>query len=225
MNEEKTNWLIGQKFLAEKDPILSSLIKRHGDCGLTAVTADLYFTALVKAIISQQLSQEAASTIFGRLKSVLPNETLTAKNISNLSLLDIKSQGLSTPKASYIINLSEKIISGEIVLEEFSTLSDIDIINKLTMIKGFGRWTAEMFLIFALNRTDVLPADDFVLKKSLGMHYGISMNAKRSEVAMLTDPWKPWRTLATYYLWKSYSSTKEKLKKIASCDCSKKCYN
>lgn len=213
MTTEKINWIIGQKFLAEKDEILGNLIKKYGDCDLTAVSSDLYFTALVKAIISQQLSQEAAASIFAKLKSTLPNEELTAKNILKLSLVDIKSQGLSTQKSSYILNLSESVIMGNVALEKFPTLSDTDIINQLTTIKGFGRWTAEMFLIFALSRTDILPVDDFGLKKSLEMNYGISINAKRSEITQLTDPWKPWRTLATYYLWKSFSSTKEKVKK------------
>lgn len=213
MTKEKTNWSTGQKFLAEHDKTLGSFIEKYGDCDLTPVSQEFYFTALVKAIISQQLSQLAATAIFDRLKSILPDEEISAKNITSLSLIEIQEQGLSLQKATYITNLSASVNTGNIVLDEFTTLSDMEIINKLTMIKGFGRWTAEMFLIFALNRGDIFPADDFGLKKSLEMNYGISMNAKRSEVTKLTDSWKPWRTLATYYLWKSYSSAQEKVKK------------
>ena len=111
-------------------------------------------------------------------------------------------------KTEYILDLSRHVADGRINPDEFAAMSDTEIMNKLLPVKGFGRWTVEMFLIFALNRTNVWPIDDFGIKKAMNMLYSVDMKAKRTVYNDLAQKWEPWRTLATWYLWKYYSENK-----------------
>lgn len=202
------DWKIGELYLSEQDEVLKNLIKKYGHCDLTPLSSDNYFTTLIKGIVSQQLSQQAAASIYQRVLAYYGAERLYADNIAATSYEQLKSLGLSSQKTDYILDLSKHVVAGSIDPDEFLTMPDAEIMNQLLPVKGFGRWTVEMFLIFALNRTNVWPIDDFGIKKAVNMLYAVDMKAKRTVYNELAQKWDPWRTLATWYLWKYYSENK-----------------
>ena len=202
------DWKVGELYLSEQDEVLKNLIIKYGHCDLTPLTSEDYFTTLIKGIISQQLSQQAAASIYEKVRSYYGSELLYADTICATTPAQLKELGLSMQKTDYIMDLSKHVASGEIKPNEFTQMSDVEIMNKLLPVKGFGRWTVEMFLIFALNRANVWPIDDFGIKKAVNMLYGIDMKAKRTVYNELAQTWEPWRTLATWYLWKYYSEHK-----------------
>lgn len=202
------DWKVGELYLSERDEVLKNLIIKYGHCDLTPLTSEDYFTTLIKGIISQQLSQQAAASIYEKVRSYYGSELLYADTICATTPAQLKDLGLSMQKTDYIMDLSKHVASGEIKPNEFTQMSDVEIMNKLLPVKGFGRWTVEMFLIFALNRANVWPIDDFGIKKAVNMLYGIDMKAKRTVYNELAQTWEPWRTLATWYLWKYYSEHK-----------------
>lgn len=205
---QKTEWKIGENFLQETDPILKNLINKYGACTLQPIDNDLYFTALVKGIISQQLSPEVASTLFGNVKNYYNTPFLQPSEILATPTEVFISLGLSLAKAEYILELAKNIEEQHINLGNFSELKDAEIINKLTAVKGFGRWTAEMFLILALNRPNLLPLDDFGLKKAMQILYKIDPKAKKNAYNEIAKNWEPWRSLACWYLWQFYAENK-----------------
>lgn len=202
------DWKVGELYLSERDEVLKNLIIKYGHCDLTPLTSEDYFTTLIKGIISQQLSQQAAASIYQKVRSHYGSELLHADKICATTPAQLKELGLSMQKTDYILDLSKHVASGEIKPSEFTQMSDVEIMNKLLPVKGFGRWTVEMFLIFALNRANVWPIDDFGIKKAVNMLYSIDMKAKRTVYNELAQAWEPWRTLATWYLWKYYSEHK-----------------
>lgn len=202
------DWKVGELYLSERDEVLKNLIIKYGHCDLKPLTSEDYFTTLIKGIISQQLSQQAAASIYQKVRSYYGSELLYADKICTTTPAQLKELGLSMQKTDYILDLSKHVASGEIRPSEFTQMSDVEIMNKLLPVKGFGRWTVEMFLIFALNRANVWPIDDFGIKKAVNMLYSIDMKAKRTVYNELAQIWEPWRTLATWYLWKYYSEHK-----------------
>lgn len=202
------DWKAGELYLSEQDEVLKVLIEKYGHCDLTPLTSEDYFTTLIKGIISQQLSQQAAASIYQKVRSYYGAELLYADKISTENHEQLRALGLSTQKTNYILDLSQHVADGRIKPIEFKDMSDTDIMNQLLPVKGFGRWTVEMFLIFALNRTNVWPIDDFGIKKAMNMLYAVDMKAKRNIYNELAQQWEPWRTLATWYLWKYYSEHK-----------------
>lgn len=202
------DWKVGELYLSEQDDVIKALINKYGHCDLTPLTSEDYFTTLIKGIISQQLSQQAAASIYQKVRSYYGSELLYADKIAATSAEQLKDLGLSMQKTSYILDLSQHVADGRINPDEFTVMSDTEIMNQLLPVKGFGRWTVEMFLIFALNRTNVWPIDDFGIKKAMNMLYAVDMKAKRTVYNELAHKWEPWRTLATWYLWKYYSEHK-----------------
>src|SRR4051812_28470892 len=150
-----------RRALMRKDPVLGAAIKQIGPCLMADRQRKDHLTALIGSIVSQQLSTKAAATIFGRFVALFPEGTpLSAAAIVALDDQTLRSVGLSGQKVRYLRDLSERILDGRLKLDELDVLDDEAVIERLTEVKGFGRWTAEMFLMFRLHRPDVLPVDD-----------------------------------------------------------------
>jgi DNA-3-methyladenine glycosylase II len=192
-----------RRLLLRRDPILASLIRQHGPCGLAdALRAD-HFAALVRAIIFQQLSTKAASTIHARLLSLLPGGVVTPAGVAALTEAQCRSVGVSRQKAMYLRDLSEKVLSGDVTLDAIDALDDEAVIAALTKVKGVGRWTAEMFLMFRLHRPDVLPVGDLGILTAVQKAYGLRKRPTPDRLRKLGDAWKPYRSIACWYLWRS----------------------
>lgn len=186
-------------YLCDVDPVMRATIERVGACTLQP-DPDI-FHALVDAIISQQISVRAADAIMGRVRAALPEEKVTPENLLLFDFERLRSLGLSTPKARYIRNLVELICSGQLRLDTLAEMDDEEIIRRLTEIKGIGRWTAEMCLIFTFGRADVLPVDDLGLLEGIRLVYELAERPSKQEARERGELWRPYRTFATWYLW------------------------
>ncbi len=181
------------------DPIIQKLINKYGE--LQWSDPRYLFESLIEAIISQQLSIKASDTIFGRFKK-LYNKFPTPKQILKTSDEKLRSAGLSGAKVKYVKSLAEFIETGQLVLEELRNLSDEEVIVQLTKVKGIGRWTAEMTLIFTLRRPDIFSVGDLGLRKAVSRLYNVDINdfIKIEEISLR---WSPNRSMVSRYLWKS----------------------
>jgi DNA-3-methyladenine glycosylase II len=189
----------GVRFL-RRDPILGRIIDSVGDYSLKK--RNHHFAVLVESIVSQQLATRAAEAIFRRFKDLYPKFP-TASDILATKKSKLRSVGLSSMKIEYIKDLAKKVDQGKIKTRTLSKMSDEEVISHLTQVKGIGRWTAEMFLIFSLGRQDVLPVHDLGLRKGVQMAFSLSELPEPNEVENLGKRWKPYRSIATWYLWKS----------------------
>ena len=161
-----------RRLLMRRDPILGAAIKRIGACGMADRQRTDHLTALVGAIVSQQLSTKAAATIFGRFLALFPDGQIPdAAAIAALDDAALRGVGLSGQKVGYLRDLCARIVDGRLQLDELEALPDEDVIERLTAVKGFGRWTAEMFLMFRLHRPDVLPVGDLGIVKAVQRLY------------------------------------------------------
>lgn len=184
--------------LSAADPTLGALIERVGP--ISQRLENDGFNSLAGAIVSQQLSDKAATTIWNRVEAALGGvtpETIVAADTDTL-----RGAGLSGSKTSFLRDLAERTLDGRLDIDRIATLPDDDIIAELTAVKGIGRWTAEMYLIFSLGRPDVLALDDGALRTTVGWLYGFDGAASRDEVARIGEPWSPFRTAASLYLWR-----------------------
>jgi DNA-3-methyladenine glycosylase II len=187
-----------------RDPVLAAIIRRHGPCGLAAARQRFdHFAMLVRAIVFQQLSTKAASTIHGRLMTLMPGERPTPEALGIVTDDQFRAAGISRQKAAYLRDLAQKIAEGIVPLEDVDTMSDEEVIVSLTRIKGIGRWTAEMFLIFRLLRPDVLPVDDLGILNAIQRAYGLRKRPKPDRVRKIGEAWRPYRSVASWYLWRS----------------------
>jgi len=180
----------------QKDKYIGPLIQKWGSCTIQPIKSTKYFESLVDAICSQQLSIKAANTIFGRVKTILVK--ITPQNILSKTDQELRDCGLSWQKVSYIKDLSSKIINSELQIAKLDLLNDEEVIKELIKVKGIGRWTAEMFLMFSLGRPDILPKDDLGINKALK-----NLGVKPKD----TEKWKPYRTIASWYLWRSLENS------------------
>ena len=187
-----------------RDPVLAAIIKRHGACGLGAVRDRFdHFAMLVRAIVFQQLSTKAATTIHTRLMQHMPGLQPTAPALAALSDEHLRAAGISRQKATYLRDLCEKVNSGALPLEHLDAMSDDQVIAALTQVKGIGRWTAEMFLIFRLQRPDVLPLGDLGILNAIQKAYGMRKKPTPERLRKLGEAWRPYRSVASWYLWRS----------------------
>jgi DNA-3-methyladenine glycosylase II len=191
-------WALAVEHLRRVDPLCAALIDRIGPCRLRP-RPDRFGT-LVRAIIGQQISSRAAAAIDGRLRALGgdPHEPAALRALGEEGL---RAVGLSSVKARYVLNLAEAVASGQVPLHEFDTWDDESVTACLTSVKGVGTWTAEMFLIFALNRPDVLPAGDLGVRAALRVRHGLAELPKPHECRALAEHWRPFRTIAIWYLW------------------------
>ncbi len=190
-----------QRHLSRRDPVLKTLIRQVGPC--TMWHQPNHFFLLARSIISQQISTKAAESIGARLAKAVGRRGVTPKGILALSDEKLRGVGLSAAKTRYMRDLAEKVHSGELPLEQLHELEDEEVIQRLIPVMGIGRWTAEMFLIFSLGRMDVLPVDDLGLRAGVMQQYGLAELPKKAELVELGEPWRPFRSIATWYFWRS----------------------
>jgi len=193
-----------RRVLMRRDPILAVIIKQIGPCGMADRQRKDHLSALVGAIVSQQLSTKAAATIFGRFVALFPeNHIPDAAAIAAQSDASLRGVGLSGQKVGYLRDLSLRIADGRLNLDELDALSDEVVIERLTAVKGFGRWTAEMFLMFRLHRPDVLPAGDLGIVNAIQRLYRLRKRPEAKRVLKIGEAWRPYRSVASWYLWQS----------------------
>lgn len=193
-----------RRLLMRRDPVLADIIRRAGPCGLGAVREAFDpFQMLVRAIVSQQLSAKASTTIHGRLVALMPGSNPTAAALAQLTDEQLRTAGISRQKAGYLRDLSDKVATGAVPLGDLDVMTDDDVIASLTRVKGIGRWTAEMFLIFRLLRPDVLPVDDLGIVMAVKKAYGLRKAPTPDRLRKLAEPWRPYRSIACWYLWRS----------------------
>jgi DNA-3-methyladenine glycosylase II len=185
--------------------VLGRLIRAHGPCGLAQARHDDPFRALTRAIVGQQLSTKAAATIFARLAVLCgrPGGRLTPQAVMQVSDAELRAVGLSGQKLAYIRDLSARVLDGSLNLRSLDALGDDEVITALTAVKGVGRWTAEMFLIFRLQRPDVLPLGDLGILKAVQRAYGLRSVPSPQRLTRIGESWRPYRSIACWYLWQS----------------------
>lgn len=191
-----------RRLLLRRDPVLAAVIRKHGACGLAAAQRADHFSALVRAITGQQLSTKAAATIYGRLAALMP-QGVTPEALSALTDDQMRASGMSRQKIAYFRDLSEKALSGVVRLDRLDSMTDEEVIAALTQVKGIGRWSAEMFLMFRLHRPDVLPVDDLGIVNAVKNVYGLRKRPSADRIRRMGEAWRPYRSVASWYLWRS----------------------
>lgn len=196
-----------EAYLRSADPVLGALIDAAGPDGLGDVRAgrpDDHYGALVRAIVGQQLSTKAARTIYGRLTERYGGRTPTPAELVADDLDALRTAaGLSRAKASYLHSLAEHVVSGKLELERFDEMPDAEIAAELIAVKGLGQWTVDMYLMFHLGRPDVLPVGDLGIRRAVERAYHLEDLPDPLQLAEIAEPWRPHRTLACRYLWRS----------------------
>jgi DNA-3-methyladenine glycosylase II len=190
-----------RRHLSRSDPILRKIIQIIGPCTLRHNPDG--FVVLVNSIISQQISTKAATAIRNRLMASFGPRGITPRSLRKAPDLKLRSAGLSTGKIRAMRDLCEKVHHGLVPLDDLHELSDEEIIECLLPIRGIGPWTAQMFLIFSLGRIDVLPVADFGLRAGVRRHYKLRKLPNKDRLHELAEPWRPYRSIATWYIWKS----------------------
>jgi len=203
-----------RRVLARRDPVLRDLMRRHGACRLAEAQRSDPFRALCHAIIAQQLSTKAAATIEGRFAALFGGVP-TSVAVAKASDAQLRAAGLSPQKLRYMRDLCAKIDDGSLSLHDLDTLADEDVITSLTSVKGIGRWTAEMFLIFRLHRPDVLPVDDLGIVKAVQRAYRLRVAPSADRLTKIGDAWRPYRSVACWYLWASLDNASASAKATA----------
>jgi len=189
------------RLLARRDPVLGRLIRQHGPCALARAHREDPFATTAEAIVSQQLSGKAAKTIYGRMAALLPGGAVTPVALLAVSVDALRVAGLSRAKAAYLHDLSARVLDGRLHLDRFEEMDDEAVIAELTAVKGIGRWTAEMFLIFRLQRPDVLPVGDIGIVNAMMRAYGLRKPPAPARMQRIAEPWRPYRSVACWYLW------------------------
>lgn len=191
--------------MAAREPALVALIEQHGHCPLAYQAHDSPFQALARAIVFQQLSGKAATTILNRVIALYPeSEFPTPENLLGSSEDELRAVGLSRQKAAALKDLSAKRLEGVVPgLGEIEHLPDDEIIARLTQVKGIGRWSVEMYLMFTLGRTDIWPIDDLGVRKGWGLLKGLEAMPTPKALAPMADHLKPWRSAVAWYCWRA----------------------
>ena len=189
------------------DPVLRAVIKRIGPCKLHAAAPKDPFEALCRSIASQQLSIKAAETIFRRFCDLFPPDcTPTPERVMRLRADRIRAAGFSRAKVTFIKDLAAHVMDGRLDLHGLQHHPDDDVMRQLVAVKGIGRWTAEVFLMFRLGRPDVLPADDLGLMNAVQRVYRLRTRPDARKLRQLGEQWRPYRSVAAWYLWASLDS-------------------
>lgn len=190
------------RHLSAADPVLARLMSVVGPCRL-APTEDLsYFESVARSIVYQQLSGKAAATIHGRVEKLFGGR-VRADGFAAIGDEELRAAGLSRQKTAYLRDLAQRVSTNEVPIDTLHTLSDDDVVGHLTRVKGIGRWTAQMFLLFRLGRPDVLPELDLGVQKAIQQAYRLRKKPTPERVLKIGAPWAPHRSVATWYLWRS----------------------
>jgi DNA-3-methyladenine glycosylase II len=202
-----------RKALAAADPTMAALIKRLGELDIATRLrrrkeerpADAY-GALLRAIVGQQLSTKAARTIYLRVLDLFGGTTPSPEQLLEASEEDLRACGLSGRKTEYVCDLARHALSGELELDRLPELDDEQVIEEIVAVRGLGRWTAEMFLLFHLQRPDILSGGDLGIRKAIQIEYGLEEMPTPTRVLEVGEPWRPHRSLASLYLWESLAA-------------------
>jgi DNA-3-methyladenine glycosylase II len=189
--------------LRKVDPKLGAVIDRVGPCDYAPKREGTHFEAVVRSIVYQQLSGKAAGTIHGRFLSLFANAKPLPDVLLGMTDDAMRAVGLSRQKIGYMRDLATRVVSGSVAIETLDDLSDQEIIDALVQVKGVGRWTAQMFLMFRLGRPDVLPDLDLGIQKGIQKAYRLRALPKPARVLEIGAKWAPYRTVASWYLWRS----------------------
>lgn len=189
------------KHLKKSDPVLAAIIRRVGPFAMEY--REPSFESLVRSIVYQQLSGRVASVIFGRLHAAAGQERLTPEGILKLRPAKMRKLGLSAQKTLYIRELAKHTKRGSVVFEDLQAADDAFVIEHLTQVKGIGVWTAQMFLMFALRRRNVLPMADLGIRVAIKKAYGLDDLPKPAEMERIGAAWRPYASIACWYLWRS----------------------
>jgi DNA-3-methyladenine glycosylase II len=188
------------RHLKQSDPVLRAIIERVGPCRMEFAAAE--FHSLAEAIVYQQLNGKAAFTIFKRF-AALAGEPLTPQGILKLSEAEMRGVGLSKQKSAYLKDMAERAARGELQFSRLADMTDEQVIEHLTQVKGVGVWTAHMFLMFSLRRPNILPTGDYGVQAAIKKHYRKRKLPKPSQMEKIARAWEPYRSIACWYLWKS----------------------
>jgi DNA-3-methyladenine glycosylase II len=200
------------KHLSKADPKLAKLINCLGDCSLSSTPGDDNLIAvLIRSIVYQRISIAAASTIHKRFFALYPLGFPSPAQLAETPDEDLRSIGLPAAKVAYIKDLAANALAGLPTMAELETWSDEEIIDRLIQIKGIGRWSVEMLLIFQLQRWDVLPVDDLGLQLAVRDCYELETKPSRKALKEMGEKWRPYRSIATWYLWRSRDGDNQKL--------------
>ena len=192
-------WDEATRELAARDPVLSKLAARYP--GLARRSRGDAFATLARAIVGQQISVKAAQSVWDRLVTEITE--IQPERLSGADAARLRTCGLSAQKAAYLVDLAQRFSSGALDPARWGDLDDEALIAELTQVKGIGRWTAEMFLIFYMARPDVLPLDDIGLHRAMSLHYNTGRPLSKLKMRRIGKSWAPWRSVATWYLWRS----------------------
>jgi DNA-3-methyladenine glycosylase II len=200
------------KHLSKHDPVMRALILEHGQCGLVPETRRSPFQSLVQAVAHQQLNGTAANTILTRFKKLFPGRKFPRpEDLAGVTDEQIRACGFSFAKIKAIRDIAEKTLSGVVPSgRQIATLTDEEIILRLTEVRGVGRWTVEMLLIFQLGRPDVLPADDFGVRNGFRLAYKKRALPTAKELLKIGKLWRPHATTAAWYLWRAADAERRK---------------
>lgn len=192
--------------LRAADPVMAALVSEHGELDeeerRRGRPAEAY-GALLRAIVGQQLSTKAARTIYERLTALFGGEAPSPEQLLATDPEELRGVGLSRAKASYLHSLARHVVDGELELDRLGELTDEEVAEQLTAVKGLGQWTADMFLIFHLRRQDILPVGDLGIRRAAQLAYGLDDLPDAAQLRELARPWEPHRSLASLYLWRS----------------------
>jgi DNA-3-methyladenine glycosylase II len=199
-------WMEAARHLSKVDPVLGTVIARVGKCEIKPRKD--HFAALCRAIFAQQLNIRVAEVLFDRFCALLPGRSPRPQTVLELlkDAAATKGCGLSRQKAAYIRDLAQHFVDKRIPTRKLSRMSDEEVIEALVAVKGIGRWTAEIFLMFVLSRPDVLPLDDLGIREGFRDIYGLKERPTTAELAKFGERWRPYRSVASWYIWRRHSN-------------------
>lgn len=201
----KTNLLReAHEHLTQADQILAGVIRKIGPCTLTRQTNR--YQNLLRAIVGQQISSAAAKSVFKKLEAAVHPQKLQPMTVAALSESDLRAVGLSSQKVHYVQNLTQHVLEKRLNLRCLHYKEDAEVIELLTDVKGIGVWTAHMFLMFSLGRPDVLPWGDLGIQVAIRNLYGFSAPPTKADCLEISQPWRPYATIASWYLWRTVDS-------------------
>ena len=200
--QAQMNAAIAHLSAPDAEPVMAELVARFGPLHLSR--SDDYFSTLVESIASQQLSSKVADTITKRIRALMgDNERIQVASVLAVPDQALRDAGLSWGKVRYVKDLAQKVADGEVHLESISQMNNDDAVAELVKVKGIGRWTAEMFLMFSLARPDVLAVGDYGLQSAIRRLYSLADLPKPAKMQELAEPWRPFRSYASLYLWRA----------------------
>jgi DNA-3-methyladenine glycosylase II len=196
-----TDYQRARRHLMRVDPVMGAIVKARGACGLSKRSPELLLRSLTRALVAQQLSVKAADTIFKRFLALFPKDFPPPEAILGVPPARLRDIGMSWRKAEYLHDLCRRTLDGSLPVERLDGMSDEEVMTTLTAVKGIGRWTAEMILIFQLGRPDILPVDDVGLLRAAKQVYGLRRPPTAKQFTRMGEKWRPYRSIACWYLW------------------------